>query len=104
MFFAVVFLLQLQRLGYNVAIKTKWLIDFVCFSTGVIARHPSYIPFIRNALTEENVEKFFEHLWETKPKAGECRVKRFVLLLIGRYDLILAFKCVNGMVLEYLPS
>ena len=48
------------------------------FNIGVIARHPSYVHFIRNALTEENVEKYFEHLWETKPKAGECRVKRFV--------------------------
>lgn len=56
---------------------------------GVVARHPSYVPFIRNALTEENVEKYFEHLWETKPKPGECRVKRYELPGINAFNFVL---------------
>ena len=46
------------------------------FFTGVIARHPSYVPFIRAALTEESVEKYFKHLFPSLPEAGRCRVKR----------------------------
>ena len=42
----------------------------------MIARHPSYVPFIRDALTEEAVEKYFQHLFDSKPVKGECRVKR----------------------------
>ena len=44
--------------------------------TGVIARHPSYVPYIRAALTEESVEKYFKHLFPSLPEAGRCRVKR----------------------------
>lgn len=46
------------------------------FFAGVIARHPSYVPFIRAALTEESVEKYFKHLFPTPPEEGRCRVKR----------------------------
>jgi len=49
---------------------------------GVIARHPSYVPFLRRALTEEAVEKYFMHLFESKPEEGKCRVKRFVPCLL----------------------
>ena len=59
------------------------------FLAGVIARHPSYVPFIRAALTEESVEKYFKHLFPTPPEEGRCRVKRYTRLfvLFYQYDI-----------------
>ncbi|GAB1604626.1 uncharacterized protein LOC115222636 isoform X1 [Argonauta hians] len=31
---------------------------------GVIARHPAYLPYLRNALTEEAVQKYFSYLFD----------------------------------------
>ncbi|MEQ1755425.1 MAG: acyclic terpene utilization AtuA family protein [Micropepsaceae bacterium] len=42
---------------------------------GVMARHPVYAPYIRAALTEASVAKWFEHLFE----GGKGRVERFDL-------------------------
>ncbi|XP_048589274.1 uncharacterized protein LOC5517726 isoform X2 [Nematostella vectensis] len=56
---------------------------------GVIARHPSYVPFLRSALTEEAVEEYFKHLFETKPQKGHCRVKRYELPGINAFNFIL---------------
>ncbi|XP_078369232.1 uncharacterized protein LOC144653169 [Oculina patagonica] len=56
---------------------------------GVIARHPSYVPFIRAALTEESVEKYFKHLFPTPPEEGRCRVKRYELPGINAFNFVL---------------
>ncbi|KAL8585681.1 hypothetical protein ACOMHN_053179 [Nucella lapillus] len=42
---------------------------------GVIARHPSYLPHLRQALTAESVETYFAHLFDS-PGAG-ANVERF---------------------------
>lgn len=56
---------------------------------GVIARHPSYVPFIRAALTEETVEKYFKHLFPSPPEEGRCRVKRYELPGINAFNFVL---------------
>lgn len=58
-------------------------------NVGVIARHPSYVPFIRAALTEESVEKYFKHLFPSLPEAGRCRVKRYELPGINAFNFVL---------------
>lgn len=35
--------------------------------TGVIARHPSYLPYIKRSLTEEAVTDYFKHLIDETP-------------------------------------
>ena len=35
---------------------------------GVIARHPSYVPYIRKALTSDAVEAYFQHLLDPDTK------------------------------------
>ena len=52
------------------------IVIFLLHFVGVIARHPSYVPFISAALTEESVEKYFKHLFPSPPEEGRCRVKR----------------------------
>ena len=42
---------------------------------GVIARHPSYLPFIRAALTPEAVQDYFKHLFE-ESDLQTCQVYR----------------------------
>ncbi|KAJ7371217.1 hypothetical protein OS493_027331 [Desmophyllum pertusum] len=56
---------------------------------GVIARHPSYVPFIRAALTEESVEKYFKHLFPSPPEEGRCKVKRYELPGISAFNFVL---------------
>ncbi|XP_031554535.1 uncharacterized protein LOC116291504 [Actinia tenebrosa] len=56
---------------------------------GVIARHPSYVPFLRRALTEEAVEEYFIHLFDGKPSDGKCRVKRYELPGINAFNFVL---------------
>ncbi|PFX16875.1 uncharacterized protein LOC111341614 [Stylophora pistillata] len=56
---------------------------------GVIARHPSYVPFIRAALTEESVEKYFRHLFPTPPEEVHCKVKRYELPGINAFNFVL---------------
>ncbi|XP_068719890.1 uncharacterized protein [Montipora capricornis] len=56
---------------------------------GVIARHPSYVPFISAALTEESVEKYFKHLFPSPPEEGRCRVKRYELPGINAFNFVL---------------
>ncbi|KAK2567860.1 hypothetical protein P5673_007744 [Acropora cervicornis] len=56
---------------------------------GVIARHPSYVPFISEALTEKSVEKYFSHLFPSPPEEGRCRVKRYELPGINAFNFVL---------------
>ncbi|XP_058960524.2 uncharacterized protein [Pocillopora verrucosa] len=56
---------------------------------GVIARHPSYVPFIRAALTEESVAKYFSHLFPSPPEEGHCKVKRYELPGINAFNFVL---------------
>ena len=65
-------------------------LTLLAFLAGVIARHPSYVPFIRAALTEESVEKYFKHLFPSPPEEGRCRVKRYTRLfaLFSQYDTL----------------
>lgn len=42
----------------------------------VIARHPAFLPYIREALTEEAVATYFEHLFENKSMA-QRNVRRY---------------------------
>ena len=37
---------------------------FCLILTGVVARHPVYLPYLRQALTAEAVESYFAHLFE----------------------------------------
>ena len=64
------------RKCHPLAIRHFFIRCKLTFFSGVIARHPSYVPFIRAALTEESVEKYFKHLFPSPPEEGHCRVKR----------------------------
>ena len=48
-------------------LMTKLLIEHVSFFSlvlpGVIARHPVYLPYLRQALTADAVETYFAHLF-----------------------------------------
>lgn len=39
-------------------------------NVGVMARDPSYLPYIRTALSEQRVSEYFAHLLSTKPPVG----------------------------------
>ena len=44
---------------------------------GVIARHPSFVPYLKEYLTAETVEKYFEHLLDPPHLyQGASRVSR----------------------------
>ncbi|XP_041359605.1 uncharacterized protein LOC121375943 [Gigantopelta aegis] len=44
---------------------------------GVIARHPSYLPYLRQALTAERVEAYFSHLFTDRKGPLSERIRRF---------------------------
>ncbi|XP_028407686.1 uncharacterized protein LOC114530279 [Dendronephthya gigantea] len=55
---------------------------------GVIARHPSYLPFIRAALTPEAVQDYFKHLFE-ESDLKRCQVYRYELPGINALNFVL---------------
>jgi hypothetical protein len=59
-------------------------------NVGVIARKPAYLPFIRAALTEAAVAKWFAHLFE-----GPARVARFDLPGVSAINFLL-FDALGG--------
>ncbi|KAL5012237.1 hypothetical protein ScPMuIL_010788, partial [Solemya velum] len=44
---------------------------------GVIARHPSFLPYLRQALTEETVAEYFAHMFQDLDGPVHNRVQRF---------------------------
>ncbi|XP_046852374.1 uncharacterized protein LOC124445667 [Xenia sp. Carnegie-2017] len=55
---------------------------------GVIARHPSYFPYIRAALTPDAVQEYFKHLFEAHD-LNTCQVQRFELPGINAFNFVL---------------
>ncbi|XP_002122182.2 uncharacterized protein LOC100182932 [Ciona intestinalis] len=53
---------------------------------GVIARHPSYVPYLRKHLTAEVVFQYFKHLFED---SEEMPVKRYELPGINGFNFVL---------------
>lgn len=70
-------LLYVDRSSVVVLNSLNPLSIFTVFVTfpGVIARHPSYLPFIRAALTPEAVLEYFKHLFEESDQKT-CKVYR----------------------------
>jgi len=60
-------------------------------NVGVIARKPAYLPFIRAALTEAAVAKWFAHLFE----GGEGKVQRFDLPGVSALNFLI-FEALGG--------
>jgi hypothetical protein len=60
-------------------------------NVGVIARKPAYLPFIRAALTEAAVAKWFGHLFE----GGSGKVARFDLPGVSAVNFML-FEALGG--------
>ena len=60
-------------------------------NVGVIARKPAYLPFIRAALSEAAVAKWFAHLFED----GSGKVTRFDLPGVGAMNFML-FEALGG--------
>ena len=46
--------------------------------SGVIARHSSYVPYLRAALTPEAVDKYMSHVFEDRSGSVDDRVTRLV--------------------------
>ncbi|PIK41308.1 hypothetical protein BSL78_21838 [Apostichopus japonicus] len=57
-------------------------------NVGVIARHPSYLPYLKQALTEETVEAYFEHVLD-KSSPSEKLVTRYELPGITALNFVL---------------
>ncbi|XP_072170735.1 uncharacterized protein [Diadema setosum] len=55
---------------------------------GVIARHPSYVPYLRNALTSQAVQEYFQHVFEPATE-GEELVTRYELPGINGFNFVL---------------
>ncbi|XP_071489029.1 uncharacterized protein [Diadema antillarum] len=55
---------------------------------GVIARHPSYVPYLRNALTSQAVQEYFQHVFEPTTE-GEELVTRYELPGIDGFNFVL---------------
>lgn len=55
---------------------------------GVIARHPSYVPYIKNAVTPEAVEHYFHHTFEENAPLQD-RVKRYDVPGINGFNFVL---------------
>ena len=53
------------------------LLTLVFMFLGVIARHPSYVPYLRQALTPEAVHRYMEHVFEDKSASVNDLVKRY---------------------------
>ena len=53
----------------------KYSFDFV----GVIARDPSFLPYIKEALTEEAVSEYFKHVFEDYEGPLEYNVLRYII-------------------------
>ncbi len=60
-------------------------------NVGVIARKPAYLPFIRSALSEAAVAKWFGHLFE----GGDGKAQRFDLPGVGALNFLL-FEALGG--------
>ncbi len=52
------------------------------FIAGVVARHPSFVNYIRRALTAETVDNYLAHLFEDRSGPVESRVLRCGSLLL----------------------
>lgn len=44
---------------------------------GVIARHPALLPYLKAALTQENVENYFAHVFPSRDGVIERRIQRY---------------------------
>ncbi|XP_064637287.1 uncharacterized protein LOC135493693 isoform X2 [Lineus longissimus] len=55
---------------------------------GILARHPSYVPYLRQALTPRTVARFFQHLFEDGENPEEC-VERYELPGIDGFNFVL---------------
>ncbi|XP_072040932.1 uncharacterized protein [Amphiura filiformis] len=58
---------------------------------GVVARHPSYVPYIRNALTEDVVRKYLQHILE-----DNSQVTRYELPGIHGFNFVLTHALGGG--------
>ena len=47
------------------------------FFSGVVARHPDFTDYLRQALTPEAVEEYLAHLFEDRTGPLESRIKRY---------------------------
>ncbi|XP_064609517.1 uncharacterized protein LOC135473588 [Liolophura sinensis] len=56
---------------------------------GVIARHPSYLPYIRQALTSQAVEEYFEHLFEQIKHSTRSKVRRYEVPGVQGFNFVL---------------
>jgi len=56
---------------------------------GVIARHPSFVPYIRQALTAEAVDTYMAHVFDDRSGDVSSRVQRFELPGIHGFNFLL---------------
>jgi hypothetical protein len=72
---------------------------------GVIARHPSFIPYLKESLTSEAVEKYFEHLLDPPHVyQGLPRVSRYELPGIGAFNFVLQRALGGGGIASLRPD
>lgn len=69
---------------------------------GVIARHPSYVPYLRRHLTADVVYKYFKHLFGAQK--GDSPVTRFELPGINAFNFVLKNCLAGGGVASLRPD
>ena len=51
--------------------------------TGVLARDPSYLPYIKAALTPEAVDQYMSHVFEDHSGPVSSRIQRYVINIVN---------------------
>ena len=53
---------------------------FVLLISGVVARHPAILPYLKQALTEDAVHKYFAHFMDGETSPTGKAVQRFKII------------------------